>query len=198
MKSKSHLEGYEYQDCLCGYFILKEILDNSKGTFKIDLKENDTDKFDDLTIIRKANVSKKQIKYSNPSVNRSLSKSDISAGNYDLALDTLFDAWKNYDKSDITEFRLCLAWNEPTDELKNLLLEEKNISPSFDSHNTKVFRIDIEKLWPAGELPLTNWKRLSNASSQIDRDEFAKFCSQLLIEVNFPKFTLEENRFFAE
>ena len=189
MKSKSHLEGYEYQDCLCGYFILKEILDNSKSTFKIDLKENETDKFDDLTIIRKENVSKKQIKYSNPSVNRSLSKADISTGNYDLALDTLFDAWNNYDNSDITEFRLCLAWNEPTDELKNLLLEEKNISPSFNSHNTKVFRITIEKLWPEGESPLSNWKRLRDASSQIDRNEFAKFCNQLLIEVNFPKFS---------
>ncbi len=193
MQSKPYYEGYEYQDCLCAYFILKEILEDSHSLFKIDLKENDTDKFDDLTIITKTNVSKKQIKYSNPSVNRSLSKSDISSAIYDLAIDTLFNSWKNYDKSNLVEFRLCLAWNEPTDDLKDLLLEASNVKPSFNSKETKIIKINVEKLWPSGKEPLSNWKRLKEASKNINRDEFKEFCEQLLIEVNFPKFSLDIN-----
>ena len=184
-------EGYEYQDCLCAYYILKEILEDSACIFKIDLKENGIDKFDDLTIITESNVSKKQIKYSNPTSNHSLSKSDISSAKYDLAIDTLFKSWQSSNKSIHTEFRLCLAWDEPTDELKDLLLEDKSIKPSFNSYETKSLTIDIEKLWPAYKEPLSSWRRLREVSNKISREDFKEFCNQLVIEVNFPKFSLD-------
>lgn len=188
---KPYLEGYEYQDCLCAYFILKEILEDGESTFRIDIKENKTDKFDDLTITNKKGISKKQIKYSNEINDHKLSKIDISSGNYDLAIDLLFNAWKNYDHTLKQDMRLCLSWKEPSDEITQVIYQDTNSKLSFDSQITKVFKIDIEKLWPKGKTPLDGWQRLKNVSEKIDRDLFSEFCSKLVIEVDFPKFSLD-------
>ena len=59
-------EGYEYQDLLTSYFILKEILlGNKNSIFSVDKKHTtgDTpDRFDDLVITNGSNIQRKQIK----------------------------------------------------------------------------------------------------------------------------------------
>lgn len=177
-------EGYEYQDLLTVFFILSEILNGNNSNFTIDKKLNPDDAFDDLTIERSGIVFKKQIKYSNA---HTLQKKDISANSsYQLAIDDLYHSWL---RNKNNEVRLCLAWNEPTDELVHIL-SEQNGSKTFVSHPTRLFQINIDELWPIGKKPLANWKRFRESAQSINRDDFAEFCKHLYIETKFPKFSL--------
>jgi len=186
--NKAH-EGYEYQDLLAAFFILKDILDENVSTFKIDTKEFPEDKIDDLTITNFLGVFKKQIKYSNEITNQRLQKKFISQeGTYKLALDTIFHSWNNLPRKDDCKVRLCLAWQEPIDDLTNILKPHTAI-PTFSSHTTHIYQIDIDKLWPKGKKPLKSWKRFSKESSKIKRTDFEIFCDRFLIETDFPKLS---------
>lgn len=179
-------EGYEYQDILTAFFILKELLEENDSTFKIDDKEYKSDKFDDLTIINKYGKFKKQIKYSNHTTNKTAVKKNFATSNtYDLAFYDLFRSWNNSREDDI---RLCLAWNEPIDELRHFL-KTTSVSKTFENFNTKVFKIDIETLWKDGELPNKSWRKFKTESTTINRDDFKDFCEKLIIEMEFPKIS---------
>ncbi|MBW1615960.1 MAG: AAA family ATPase [Deltaproteobacteria bacterium] len=180
-------EGYEYQDLLTSYFILKEILDGNDSSFKIDTKEYPNDKFDDLTITNSLGIFKKQIKYSNEKTNRQLQKKNLSSKtSYELHLDALFHSWNNHPNKNKCEFRICLAWQEPIDDLNEVLKQHSTI-PSFPSYTTQTFKIDVNKLWPSGQKPLKNWKRFREENAEINRLDFENFCEKLIIETNFPK-----------
>jgi len=115
-------EGYEYQDLLTTYFILREILNEHDAEFYIDKKEHSDDKFDDLTITNELGIFKKQIKYSNEIYDHTTQKNDFSnSNNYDLAIYDLFYSWIN-SKTKPQEIRLCLSWNEPTDNLTDFII----------------------------------------------------------------------------
>ena len=181
-------EGYEYQDLLISYFILNEILDESESIFSIDKKMFTKDIFDDLTIENKQGIFKKQIKYSNESVKRSLIKDDLSAGNKQLALDDLFYSWNNYLYKDKCKITLCLAWDEPTDTLTEFVKKKESLS-SFKRFNTITYQINCSKFWPTNGTPPSNWKRFTAATNNISRKDFQKFSKILNIEVNLPKFS---------
>jgi hypothetical protein len=182
-------KGYEYQDLVTAYFILREVLNGNSTKFTIDQKQFKGDRFDDLTISSDAGVTKKQFKYSDF---KELEKTHLASESYDLSLDGLFKSWKNDKSTNLTELRVCLAWNEPlVDDIKQVLNEEKSSGQSFDQHTTKLFRVDVEKLWPQSEGVLKNWRRLRKESKSIDRNEFIAFCDCLIIEVDFPKFSLD-------
>ena len=177
-------EGYEYQDLLTAFFILKEILDENVSNFQIDVKNYDDDKFDDLTITNNSGIFKKQIKYSNETINKVAGKDDFATPNgYDLALYNLFKSWNNARGNDI---RLCLAWNEPIDNLINFI-KSSNKYKTFENFDTKVFEIDIDKLWVLGKEPNSFWRNFKKESSNINRADFAEFCKSLIIEMEFPK-----------
>jgi hypothetical protein len=168
--------------------ILKEILNENDSTFKIDTKEYGEDKFDDLTITNSSGTFKKQIKYSNEITNKTLEKSIISSEtDYHLALDTLFDSWNNHPDKNNCEVRICLAWQEPIDELIDILKFHLTADFSFITHGTKLYQIDIDKLWKTGQEPLSNWRRFKEKSTNINRNDFEIFCNHLVIETNFPK-----------
>lgn len=187
-------EGYEYQDLITCYFILQEIINENKSEFIIDKKEFTEDKLDDLTIYRSNKKFKKQIKYSNTEVDHRLQKKDISSDSlYKLSLDTLFNTWFKSTQRESTEFRICLSWTPPTDELLDILVivPDKN---SFDNFNTIVYQIDGQKLWPENSGPLNSWKRFRDASKSISREKFLEFCDALIIEVLMPKLSLNLNQ----
>lgn len=190
-------EGYEYQDLITSYFILKDILSGKNSTFTIDRKNiegSDTlDKFDDLVIVTDNYIERKQFKYSNEQNAKKFTKDDLSSdSSSNLALDTLFNSWKELkDYNRISDFRLCLAWDEPVDEILNILINVNTIQTSFKDNRTKIYQVDCDKLWPCGEQPLANWKRFRSKSASIDRDEFLTFCQELIIEINFPKASLD-------
>lgn len=187
--NKAH-EGYEYQDLLSAYFILKEILNETDSQFTIDRKEFGDDKLDDLLVSNKNKRSKIQIKYSGNDTNHTFVKANIAANStYNLSLYSLYNGWlKNPDKGS-TEFRLCLAWNEPVDELKNFL-ELVSKHQTFPDFPTKIFKVNGEAIWPEGKSPVSSWKQFKKASASIDRGSFLNFCNALLIEVELPKFSL--------
>lgn len=184
-------EGYEYQDLLTCYFILNEILGEKSSVFVIDRKQYEEDTVDDLLIKNESQQYKKQIKYSNFSSNQILEKSNLSApGSYNISIDVLYESWLNHPVKESTEFRVCLAWREPEDELVHIL-DVIEGHGTFKNYPTKVFRININKIWPKDEKPLSNWKRFSSKSEEIDRDSFIDFCNNLLIEVLMPKISLD-------
>ncbi|MBK7956925.1 MAG: hypothetical protein IPK03_01700 [Bacteroidetes bacterium] len=130
-------EGYEYQDLLTAYFILVWILEDEESTFYIDKKEFDSDRFDDLTIRNNKGLYKRQIKYSNSEISHSLKKEDLSSdSSCNLAIDELFNSWNKHPDKNILDIRLCLAWNEPKDELLNIL-DIQNNQKTFINHDTK-------------------------------------------------------------
>ena len=177
-------EGYEYQDLLTAFFILEEILNETDSVFRIDNKEHSDDKFDDLSIINLNGVFKKQIKYSNELTDHTATKDDFAtSNNYDLAFYDLFKSW-NINRN--CNYRVCLAWNEPIDKLKDFI--KVSLKPkTFKTDKTQVFEIDIDKLWAKGRQPESSWLKFRTESSVINRDDFEIFCRELIIETNFPK-----------
>ncbi|HHG3038483.1 ATP-binding protein [Vibrio parahaemolyticus] len=191
-------EGYDYQDLITSYFILKEILNgNLDSRFSIDRKntEADTpDRFDDLVIINGDNIQRKQVKYSNEHTATKLIKDYLSADSYyKIAIHQLYESWKAL-KTNSSEFRLCLAWEEPTEHnIKNVLDLQSCQLSSFSSFPTKVFKINLDRLWEIDPEKFNRWDSLKRyvKSNNIDRDEFNNFCNDLLIEVNLPKASLK-------
>jgi len=190
MLNKAH-EGYEYQDLLTCYFILTEIEQDQRSEFTIDKKEFQGDRLDDLSIQNSKGVFKKQIKYSGPDSAHRLKKADLSTDSkYGLSLDALFHTWNHFPISGNHEFRLCLAWDEPDEELSHFLTEVERQN-TFSVYPTKVYRVNPSNIWPENALPLISWRRLRDAAPSIERSAFVQFCGQLFIEVNMPKMSLD-------
>lgn len=177
-------KGYEYQDLFSAFHIIKMMLLYDNAIFKIDQKETANDKFDDLTIITDNSIMKRQIKYSDSKV---LEKADLSSEKYDLALDLLFKSWRELPQDKDIDIRLCLAWEFLEDSEELDFLTELDIKNYYNSDEVKVLKIDLERIWPSGDTPISSWKRLRNKSSDINRDEFKQFIDDLTIEVNLPK-----------
>tara|TARA_R110002020_G_scaffold474438_1_gene705754 strand:- start:1288 stop:6033 length:4746 start_codon:yes stop_codon:yes gene_type:complete len=190
-------EGYDYQDLLTSYFILKEILEGHfTSVFTIDKKNTSAgvlDKFDDLVITNGTEIQRKQIKYSNDSTSKTLKKDDLANdGGPGLAIHKLFETWKNL-RTPETEFRLCLAWNEPTDyNIKHVLTIQDNNS-SFDNYATKVFKINLDNIWETDPEKFNRWDVFSRYVREdlIDRSLFQTFCDELIIELELPKASLD-------
>ena len=163
-------EGYDYQDLITSYFILKE----------------------NLVITNGCDIQRKQIKYSNEAVSKILIKDYLSSDSYySIALHKLFETWKEL-KTSNTEFRLCLAWGEPTNDNITKVLELQSNKSSFSCFSTKVFKIKLDLLWEVNPEDFNRWVSLKNyvKDNSIDRNEFNEFCNDLLIEVNLPKASL--------
>lgn len=186
-------EGYDYQDLLTSYFILKEVLEgNFKSIFSVDKKHTLNDKFDDLVITNSSAIQRKQIKYSNDSTSKTLKKDDLANDSGPgLAIYKLFETWRDLRTPD-TEFRLCLAWNEPTDyNIKHVLTLQENNS-SFDNCATKVFKINLDNIWETDPEKFNRWDVFSRYVREelIDRSLFQTFCDELIIELELPKASL--------
>ena len=183
MLNSAH-KGYEYQDLLSAYFVASYIAQNKLDVeFQFDAKDFDGDKFDDLKIYDGNNILYRQIKYSE---NHSLEKNDFSApGAHDLYLVDLFNSWLKQ-KDNCTEFRLCLAWNEPQecDELKQILVPFKTVQSCF--LGTICYKIKCDYLWPTDKGILNSWKKLKEDSKNIDRNLFKSFLDSLIIELKCP------------
>jgi len=190
-------EGYDYQDLITSYFILKEVLvGNLDSVFSIDRKNTTTDvpdRFDDLVIINGTNVERKQIKYSNDETSKVLIKDYLSSDStYSIALHKLFLTWRDLNTPD-SEFRLCLAWGEAEDENITRVLKEQDGMSSFYDFPTKVFKINLDRLWEESPENFNRWNSLRTfvKEENISRSEFNRFCNDLLIEVELPKASLK-------
>jgi len=192
-------EGYDYQDLLTSYFILKEILlGNNNAIFSIDKKNTSNDipdRFDDLVIKNDMSIQRKQIKYSNDTTRKKLKKEDLAnSSGYQLALYELYQTWKELNTAN-SEFRLCLAWDEPDEDNIKQVLEPIDVEPSFDSFSTKLFKINLDTLWEENPENFNRWTSLKNfvKENEISRNDFKLFCDSLVIELELPKASLEFN-----
>lgn len=177
-------KGYEYQDLFTAYHIINMLLTDDSAIFKIDQKESENDKFDDITIITSDSIMKKQIKYSD---NKIFEKADLSSEKCDLALDTLFRSWQELPKDKNIDIRICLAWELLVDSQDSDFLIEQDVTNLYKSNDVKVLKINLESIWPSDGIPISSWRRLRGKSTDINRDEFQKFINDLTIEVNLPK-----------
>ena len=139
-------KGYEYQDLFTAYHIINMLLTDDSAIFKIDQKESENDKFDDITIITSDSIMKKQIKYSD---NKIFEKADLSSEKYDLALDTLFRSWQELPKDKNIDIRICLAWELLVDSQDIDFLIEQDVTNLYKSNDVKVLKINLESIWPS-------------------------------------------------
>jgi hypothetical protein len=186
---KAH-EGYEYQDLLTAFFMLKEILEENDSEFIIDKKEFSGDRIDDLQIKNVTGQKKIQVKYSGDT-DHVFQKNDIAGdSSYGIALDKLYNNWMAYPEKTTIAFRLCLAWKAPTDKLLQYIKPVIGVG-SFGAFATKCFKINGVAIWPTGQaLPDSSWKRFRSKANNIDRASFLLFCDQLILETEIPKFSL--------
>ncbi len=197
MSLKSAHIGYAYQDLLTSYFILKEILDGNKDSlFSIDKKHTSNDRFDDLVIKNGSKIQRKQIKYSDETNSKELAKDDLSNdSNYKLAIYKLYETWKSLNSSNC-EFRLCLAWDEPTEEnIKTVLNPISNSFSSFSTFSTKLYKINLDNLWEENPEKFNRWNSLKKyvEENDVNRDDFKQFCDELIVELKFPKANIDFN-----
>lgn len=197
MSLNSAHEGYDYQDLLTSYFILKEILEGHfTSVFTIDKKNTSAgvlDKFDDLVITNGTKIQRKQIKYSNDSTDKTLVKDDLANDSgYGLAIYKLFEAWNDL-RTPETEFRLCLAWNTPVDEDIKRILTLQNNSSSFNNYPTPLFKINLDNLWETNPEKFNRWNNFGRYVKEklVNRDLFQTFCDELVIELELPKASLD-------
>ncbi len=181
-------KGYEYQDLLTSYFIIDDLLKCNSSEFKVDVKEYNDDKFDDLTVINKNGVVKRQIKYSD---NKTVAKDDFSSTDYDLALDVLYNSWekaKLEHERDVS-IKILLAWDY-NDDID--FLEDLGTSDDFTSPNVKQYMINIDKIWFVDEeRPISSWRRLRKNVENISREKFKEFLQDLKVELCLPKASLD-------
>lgn len=88
-----------------------------------------------------------------------------------------YNSWLTYRST--TEVRICLAWDEPENKLRQWLIPEKGKS-SFNELATQTFKIT-----PAV------FKNLCDKEDniRIKNTELEDFCDKLIIEVDFPKYS---------
>ena len=188
MSLQNAYKGYEYQDLLSAFHIISLFASEESASIKIDQKEIDNDKFDDLTIITKNSIVKRQVKYSD---GKALEKADLSSNRCDIAIDILFKSWKELNKDRNVDIRLCLAWEFIEDSEDLVFLIKKDMQNHYKSDEVKFLQIDIERIWPSGESPIKTWKRLKSKEKQIDRNEFDNFLKEFVVEVNLPKASID-------
>lgn len=179
-------KGYEYQDLITSYFIINDLLKGNFSEFKVDIKEYEDDKFDDLTVINNNEVVKRQIKYSDY---KTVAQGDFSSIDYDLALDVLYNSWEKLNHDRDVSIKILLAWDY-NDDID--FLEDLGTSNDFISPNVKQYRINIDKIWFVGEeSPISSWRRLRNNTANISRDKFKEFLQDLKVELCLPKASLD-------
>lgn len=193
LKSAIH-EGYEYQDYFTVSIILQQMLHQTDAEIIIDRKDFCGDKFDDLKVKLPNGITEFQIKYSDDESNHTLTKDDFANGNgHDTALSDLFMSWKTRKESeDITQMKLCLAWNKPTDDdpIAEFLQPIQDKSLPFLA---TAYVFDGNLFWPVGKRPPSTWRKFSSEikSKHISREDFISFCNELTIFTDLPKASLD-------
>lgn len=173
--------GYEYQDLATAYF-MASMLARQDGQIIVDRKVVTDDRFDDVALIDSAAFVRRQFKRSDdPS--RPLRLTDFTYDSVGLRLDCLVRTHVNMGANPANEYRLCATWKRPEDEDIKSCLEEVPGIPSFEGHNTCIFRLTPEKVWPAGGGAI--WSCLRR-HSDITREAFLDFADRFRIELECP------------
>ncbi|TKH85950.1 NACHT domain-containing protein [Bacillus cereus] len=175
--------GYVYQDLVTACFLVQSIIHNY-DSIVVDKKLFEGDSLDDLTFFKNNKSERRQFKYSK---DRILKLDDLKKEKGSINLVHIIKSHLEFDFNGEKEYRLCLAWDEPLDKEMKDLLELTKSEPSLEILNTKCYKIKADKLWPENQAPIWN----GIAEVDISRDEFLKMCEILIIELDWPKASLD-------
>jgi len=175
--------GYVYQDLVTACFFVQSIIHNYDSV-AVDKKFFKGDSLDDLTLFKNNKSERRQFKYSK---DRILKLDDLKKENGSINLIDIINSHLEFKYDGEKEYRLCLAWDEPIDHNLLVLLEQVDSEPSLEVLNTKCYKIRADKLWPENHRPI--WDEITEL--EISRDEFIKLCNILIIELDWPKASLD-------
>ncbi|MDR7002040.1 ATP-binding protein [Neobacillus niacini] len=175
--------GYIYQDLVTACFFVQSIVHNYESVV-VDKKFFKGDSLDDLTFFKNDKSERRQFKYSQ---NRILQLDDLKEEKGSINLIDIINSHLEFKYDGEKEYRLCLAWDEPLDDDLLMVLELVNSEPSLGILNTKCYKIKADKLWPDNAKPI--WDGI--AELNISRDGFIELCNILLIELDWPKASLD-------
>ncbi|MHC4543181.1 MAG: ATP-binding protein [Planctomycetota bacterium] len=179
-------KGYMYQDVVTAYFFAKGLVQHI-DSITVDSKTYPKDVFDDLTIRTGSRVVRRQFKYSS-SVSRTLEEQDFTTERSSLRIDDVVRCHRFAKESPASEYRICVRWGTPTDEVFEQLLEPLDGEASFTPFLCKLFKLKANQIWPDGEAP--RWKPLCEDST-ISRQEFVDFTNSLILEVECPDMSCD-------
>lgn len=179
--------GYAYQDLITGTAFVDLML-GTATTIKVDLKDFDGDRFDDLTINYSAGRRVRlQIKHT--TTDRELARATFSSDKRDMRLDRLLRALLDdlADNPDTT-YRVVVRDRNPDSDLAKVLIP---VDPADDPGDplpgvsTRRYRFDPQKLRDTKP-----WKKLLHDFSD---DELLSACARLVIDTAAPAATLSFN-----
>ncbi|MGF9977315.1 AAA family ATPase [Viridibacillus arvi] len=176
-------KGYIYQDLVTACFFVRSIVDGY-DEIAVDKKYFKGDALDDITTYKDGKSIRSQFKYSE---NRMLEIDDLKKKKGSIRLRDIFQSHIDFTFEGEKEYRVCLAWDEPIDKELLDLLELVNEPPTFEILKTKCYKIIPEKLWPENSVPV--WEDILD--EEFTRDTFLELCEMLIIELEWPKATLD-------
>ncbi len=177
--------GYVYQDVATAYFLAKAVAIGAECVI-VDRKQYDGDLFDDLTIEHGGKRSRRQFK-SSADADKQFAEEVLKTKTSDLRIDDIVHCFLKAADNPADEYRICSTWAVPTDPEVARLLSPCDAEPSFDGHATKLFRLNVEEIWPDGGA--LKWKL--RAPKAFDRQALISFCERLIVELECPQITLD-------
>jgi hypothetical protein len=180
-------EGYIYQDIATAFFMGERLAERSAAVI-VDRKMVINDRFDDLTVRSARGIVRRQFKRAQ-SPNRKLQRSDLTSDNHDLRIDQLVRTFRQQASTPPDEYRVCVTWLSPDEpDLVPYLKEDITLAPSFPGHQTRMFRLDAQAVWPGDSAPI--WASLREAGD-LDRQDFLDFATRFVLEVECPHASLD-------
>jgi len=177
--------GYVYQDVATAYLLAKAIVDGTESV-TVDHKEYGGDLFDDLTVRREGRVVRRQFK-SSANIDKQFEVEAIKTKTSDLRIDDIVQCFLKAGSDPADEYRICTTWAVPSDEDVATLLSPRDAEPTFETYPTKLYRLNIQEIWPEdGKL---RWKLRNPTPFQ--RQDLVTFCDRLIIELECPQITLD-------
>ncbi|HID1394499.1 TPA: hypothetical protein ACXDX0_002276 [Staphylococcus aureus] len=175
--------GYIYQDLVTACYFAQSITHNYESIM-VDKKLFKRDSLDDLTIFIRGKTIRRQFKYSQ---NRILELKDIKGEKGTISIVEIIKSHLEYKKDGEKEYRLCLAWDDPVEDEILSVLKKIECEPSLEVLTTNCYKLQIDKLWPEGSEPI--WDEI--AKLNIDRRDIQELFDFLIIELNWPKASLD-------
>ncbi|MGE7128945.1 AAA family ATPase [Lysinibacillus xylanilyticus] len=175
--------GYIYQDLVTACYFVQSISHNYESIM-VDKKLFKGDSLDDLTVYTGEKTIRSQFKYSQ---NRKLQLKDIKNEDGTISIVDIIKSHLEFKQTGTKEYRLCLAWDDPIDEEVLSILEKIECEPSLEVLKTNCYKLKLDKLWPEYSKPV--WEEIVNLN--IDRNNIQELCDSLIIELNWPKASLD-------
>lgn len=176
--------GYAYQDIVTGNAFV-ELLLGTAASIRVDLKDFDGDRFDDVTIAY-ADGRRVRLQIKHTTIDRELSQSTFSADSRGLRLDlVLRSLLDDPDTNPLTTCRVVLRDGQPDDQLADVLIA---LDPSEDPGDplpgitTRRYRFEPELFRQSAR-----WTALLSGFTE---EEIHRACASLIVDVGAPAASL--------